>query len=179
MGFSRQEHWNGLPCPPPGDLPNTGIEPRSLALKADSLPSEPTGKPKKDHITYKVYHIGYLVCYWWCSDPRLSYWMHASSLVSDSTCRVILSPLLSSSGPDSASCVISLLPSYTACVDRLVRWEVSCFSGNLLKTKFVVWRKAGQINPFRSPVPVLSPNIPSSRKLSLLPLPLTCQNLPL
>ena len=31
-GFSRQEYWNGLPCPPPGDLPNPGIEPRSPAL---------------------------------------------------------------------------------------------------------------------------------------------------
>ena len=30
MGFSRQVYWSGLPCPPPGDLPNTGIEPRSL-----------------------------------------------------------------------------------------------------------------------------------------------------
>ena len=40
-GFSRQEYWSGLPCPPPGDLPNPGIELRSLALQADSLPSEP------------------------------------------------------------------------------------------------------------------------------------------
>ena len=32
MGFSRQEHWSGLPCPPPGDLPNPGIEPTSLRL---------------------------------------------------------------------------------------------------------------------------------------------------
>ena len=30
MGFSRQEHWSGFPCPPPGDLPNPGIEPVSL-----------------------------------------------------------------------------------------------------------------------------------------------------
>ena len=45
-GFSRQEYWSGLPCPPPGDLPNPGVEPRSLALHADSLPSEPPGKPK-------------------------------------------------------------------------------------------------------------------------------------
>ena len=30
MGFSRQEHWSGLPCPPPGDPPNPGIEPASL-----------------------------------------------------------------------------------------------------------------------------------------------------
>ena len=41
MGFSRQEYWNGLPCPPPGDLPDQGIEPGSLALQADALPSEP------------------------------------------------------------------------------------------------------------------------------------------
>ena len=39
-----QEHWNRLPCPPPGDLPNPGIEPRSPALQVDSLPSEPPGK---------------------------------------------------------------------------------------------------------------------------------------
>ena len=37
MGFSRQEYWSGLPCPSPGDLPNPGIEPGSLALQADSL----------------------------------------------------------------------------------------------------------------------------------------------
>ena len=41
MGFSRQEYWSGLPCLPPGDLPNPGIEPRSPTLQADSLPSEP------------------------------------------------------------------------------------------------------------------------------------------
>ena len=34
MGFSRQEFWNGLPCPPPGDLPNLGIEPMSLTSPA-------------------------------------------------------------------------------------------------------------------------------------------------
>ena len=45
MGFSRQEHWSGLPAPSPGDLPNPGIEPKSPTLQADSLPSEPPGKP--------------------------------------------------------------------------------------------------------------------------------------
>ena len=45
MGFPRQEYWNGLPFPSPGDLPDPGIEPRSPALQADSLPSEPRGKP--------------------------------------------------------------------------------------------------------------------------------------
>ena len=33
MGFSRQEYWSGLPCPPPRDLPNPGIEPRSPVSK--------------------------------------------------------------------------------------------------------------------------------------------------
>ena len=34
MGFSRQEYWGGLPCPPPGDLPNPGVEPTSLMVPA-------------------------------------------------------------------------------------------------------------------------------------------------
>ena len=34
MGFSRQEYWSGLPYPPPGDLPNSGIEPTSLRSPA-------------------------------------------------------------------------------------------------------------------------------------------------
>ena len=46
IGFSRQEYWSGLPCPLPGDLPNPGIKPRSPILQANSLPSEPPGKPK-------------------------------------------------------------------------------------------------------------------------------------
>ena len=46
-GFSRQEYWSGLPCLPPGDLPNPGIKLRSPALQADSLLSEPPGKPDK------------------------------------------------------------------------------------------------------------------------------------
>ena len=40
MGFSRQEYWDGLPFPSPGDLPDPGIEPGSPALQADSLPTE-------------------------------------------------------------------------------------------------------------------------------------------
>ena len=44
MGFSRQEHWSGLPFPSPGDLPDPGIEPRSPALQADTLTSEPPEK---------------------------------------------------------------------------------------------------------------------------------------
>ena len=54
MGFSRQEHWSGLPFPPLGDLPDPGIEPRSPALQADSLPlAAPLGKPL---MSLGVYH---------------------------------------------------------------------------------------------------------------------------
>ena len=48
MGFSRQEYWSGLLCPPPGNLLDPGIEPTSPvspALHANSLPTEPPGKP--------------------------------------------------------------------------------------------------------------------------------------
>ena len=44
MVFSRQEYWSGLPFSSPGDLPDPGIEPRSLTLQADALLSEPPGK---------------------------------------------------------------------------------------------------------------------------------------
>ena len=45
MEFSRQEYWSGKPFPLLGDLPNPGIKPESPALQADSLLSEPPGKP--------------------------------------------------------------------------------------------------------------------------------------
>ena len=44
MGFSRPEYWSGLLFPSPGDLPDPGVEPRSPALPADALTSEPPGK---------------------------------------------------------------------------------------------------------------------------------------
>ena len=43
MEFSRQEYWSGLPCPPSGDLPNSGMEPVSPALQDDSLTTKPPG----------------------------------------------------------------------------------------------------------------------------------------
>ena len=51
MDFSRQEYWSGLPFPSPRDLPNPGIKPGSPALQADTLPSEPPGKPEGDKIS--------------------------------------------------------------------------------------------------------------------------------
>ena len=48
MGFSRQEYWSELPCPPPGDLSHPGIKPFSPALQTNYLPSEPPVKVKDD-----------------------------------------------------------------------------------------------------------------------------------
>ena len=47
--FSRQEYWNELPCPPSGDLPNPGIEPRSPTLQGDYLPFCPWGVPRQEY----------------------------------------------------------------------------------------------------------------------------------
>ena len=65
--FSSQEHWSGLPCPPPGDLPNPGIEPRSSTLQADCLPSESLGKPNKNESTGEFLWMIKLFCIllWW------------------------------------------------------------------------------------------------------------------
>ena len=57
MGFSRQGYWSGLPFPSPGYLPDPGIEPRSLALQADSLPIELPGKPTGLWVTYTCIYI--------------------------------------------------------------------------------------------------------------------------
>ena len=53
MGFSRQDYWNGLPLPSPGDLPDPEIEPGSPTLYADAFPSGPPGKFFKEVIEVK------------------------------------------------------------------------------------------------------------------------------
>jgi len=54
MGFSRQEYWGGLPCPPAGDLPNPGIEPvpqAALAMAGEFFPTQPPGKPREEQVS--------------------------------------------------------------------------------------------------------------------------------
>ena len=53
MGFSQQENWSGLPCPPPEDLPDPEIKPVSPALQADSLLLSNGGSPSKHYIYSK------------------------------------------------------------------------------------------------------------------------------
>ena len=59
MEFSRQEYWNGLPCPPPGDLPYPGIKHTSLRSPAlaGSLPLAPPGKPNLVHISADILNL--------------------------------------------------------------------------------------------------------------------------
>ena len=65
MGFSRQEYWNGLPCPPPGDLPNPGIETVSPALQVGPLSLGHRGSPIYIYVYIYLFffrffsHIGY------------------------------------------------------------------------------------------------------------------------
>ena len=63
LGFSRQECWSGSPCPPPGDLPDPGIEPASPALQADSLLSEPLGKLDGGHILVGILCVSFFKDY--------------------------------------------------------------------------------------------------------------------
>ena len=56
MGFPRKEYWSGLPFPSPGDLPDSGIEPRSPTLQADALTSEPPGMSEECVISLVLSH---------------------------------------------------------------------------------------------------------------------------
>ena len=58
MELYQQEYWSGLPFPSPGDLPHPGIIPRSPAMQADSLPTEPAGKP-----LYTIYIVYIEKCF--------------------------------------------------------------------------------------------------------------------
>ena len=65
MGFSRQEYWNGLPFPPPVDLPDPGIKPMcpvSPALAGGFFTIEPPGKPIYTHTHTHTHTEIYSVC---------------------------------------------------------------------------------------------------------------------
>ena len=82
MGFSRQDYWRGLPCPPPGDLPDPGIESTSPALQVGSLPLSHWESPVNDWLdkhTHTHTHTPYnrLVPRWYesflCLSSHLSH----------------------------------------------------------------------------------------------------------
>ena len=57
MEFSRQEYTSRMPCPPPEDLPNSGIKLRSPILQTGSLPSDPPGKPIYMKLKHFAIHL--------------------------------------------------------------------------------------------------------------------------
>ena len=61
MRFSRQEYWSGFPFPSPGDLPDPGIKPRSPALQADALTSEPPGRTQGKEVLEVKLNYGLLI----------------------------------------------------------------------------------------------------------------------
>ena len=95
-GFSRQEYWSGLPCPPPGDLPDRRVKPVPLlspVLQADSLPTEPLGKPTtKSLLLLLILNFFVLLCWvllctgflylWWMGAiPHCGVWASHCGLV--------------------------------------------------------------------------------------------------
>ena len=62
LEFSRQEYWSEQPFPSPGDLPNSGIEPRFPALQVDSLLLEQPRKPSKVLVHEKLGDITVVYC---------------------------------------------------------------------------------------------------------------------
>ena len=73
MRFPRQEYWSGLPCPPPKDLPNPGIEPESpaaLALQADSFPLSHQGSPNL-HADSQLNNVKKNLQWYWGTNLKL------------------------------------------------------------------------------------------------------------
>ena len=89
MGFSRQEYWSGLPCPPVGDLPNPGIEPVSLAspISVDRFFTSSTTWEAQLH-THRHTHSSTLLCFSLSSLPWKSTLLHGecSAHACESTC---------------------------------------------------------------------------------------------
>ena len=87
-GFPRQEYWSGLPFPSPGDLPHPGIEPRTPALRTDSLLSEPQGlepirTQEKDviqstHLSISLDLLGHQEAHWGATAKRCSINPHSN-----------------------------------------------------------------------------------------------------
>ena len=67
MGLPREEYWSRLPWPPPGHLPNPGIEPSSLALHVNSLPLNQWGSPLTSYFMSNcfVYPLPAYCGFWW------------------------------------------------------------------------------------------------------------------
>ena len=116
MGLSQQEYWSGLPCPPPGDLPDPGIEPVSPAspkLQADSLPLSHRGSlaeviPSNTCTTFSKWpEVGGEILHVPCPSVE-RFWVHTTQSLRDSS-KIAL--LFSTRWPTYYHIVVSLPPS--------------------------------------------------------------------
>ena len=132
-GFSRQEYWSGLPCLPPGDLPNSETKPRSPALQVDSLPSE---SPEKTH------RISRCRCELHMDILQIQHVLNSlpNIPILPSTCilsSLFLFWLISSPShqvPKSENFVFLVLPSHISCV--LYAFTLQCHSPTLLPLSY-------------------------------------------
>ena len=87
MEFSRQKYWSGLPCTPPGDLPDPGIKPSSSALQVDSLLLSHLGSPQNVMRPVQI-----LSCSPGVTSPLFTYWDFVSFLAAPAN---LISPISS------------------------------------------------------------------------------------
>ena len=86
MGFSRQEYWNGLPCPPPGDLPDPRDRTQGSCIAGRFFTSGPAGEALTELIH---------VVFWYCFDFVFHLWLSDSSGVYSDNVVSGLDPVLS------------------------------------------------------------------------------------
>ena len=101
MGFSRQEHWSGLPCPSPGDLPNPGIKPGSQTLQAASY-----------HLSHQGSILGFYKSHFWVYAPEQRFSTSAlftSCIIWVTLCSWVGGNLLHHSGMLSSTSGLSLV----------------------------------------------------------------------
>ena len=156
MGFSKQESWSGLPLPSLGDLPDPGIKSRSPALQADSLPSEPPGKPMIS-ITFQLMFVNLLN---WIAADQLSKRIAVTSFPDgsvgkESACIAGVPGSIPGSGRSTgegigyplqyswASLVVQLVKNLPAMQETWVQslgWEDSLEKGKATHSSILAWR---------------------------------------
>ena len=96
MGFSRQRYWNRLPCLPPGDLPDPGIEPVASAWQEDSLPLSHQGSSLVTLLLFSHWVVSYSLQPHGLQDamlpcPSLSLWVCSNSCPLSQWCHPVIS----------------------------------------------------------------------------------------
>ena len=159
-GDSPGKYWSRLPCPPPVDLLNPGVEPRSPTWQADSLPSDYRGSPRQ-HLTYLYFH---------------GFHTAAAAAKSLQSCPTLCDPI---EGSPPGSPVPGILQARTLewvaiSFSNAWKWKVKVKSLSRVRPYATPWTAAHQVPPFMgfsrqeywSGVPLPSPGFHTSPHLS-------------